>query len=46
MNKVLLIDDDVELTTLLQEYLTEEGYDVATDTDGRAAIAAAAAKSG
>lgn len=42
MNKVLLIDDDVELTTLLQEYLTEEGYDVTTDTDGRAAIAAAA----
>ncbi|WP_420963778.1 response regulator [Brucella sp. IR073] len=42
MNKVLLIDDDVELTTLLQEYLAEEGYDVATDTDGRAAIAAAA----
>lgn len=42
MNKVLLIDDDIELTTLLQEYLTEEGYDVATDTDGRAAIAAAA----
>ncbi|MBB4113228.1 DNA-binding response OmpR family regulator [Rhizobium sp. BK226] len=43
MNKVLLIDDDVELTTLLQEYLAEEGYDVVTDTDGRAAIAAAAA---
>ncbi|AWM24801.1 Copper-sensing two-component system response regulator CpxR [Sinorhizobium fredii CCBAU 25509] len=45
MNKVLLIDDDVELTTLLQEYLAEEGYDVATDTDGRAAIAAAAGNS-
>lgn len=44
MNKVLIIDDDVELTTLLQEYLAEEGYDVATDTDGRAAIAAAAGK--
>ncbi|MBB2717877.1 UNVERIFIED_ORG: two-component system OmpR family response regulator [Rhizobium etli] len=42
MNKVLLIDDDAELTTLLQEYLVEEGYDVVTDTDGRAAIAAAA----
>ncbi|MEF0941342.1 response regulator [Rhizobium sp. BR 362] len=42
MNKVLLIDDDVELTTLLQEYLIEEGYEVITDTDGRAAIAAAA----
>lgn len=45
MNKVLLIDDDVELTNLLQEYLVEEGYDVATDTDGRAAIAAAAGNS-
>ncbi|EJL52615.1 hypothetical protein PMI09_03758, partial [Rhizobium sp. CF122] len=42
MNKVLLIDDDVELTTLLQEYLVEEGYEVVTDTDGRAAIAAGA----
>jgi len=41
MNRVLLIDDDIELTTLLQEYLAEEGYDVATDTDGRAAIVAA-----
>lgn len=42
MSKVLLVDDDAELTTLLQEYLTEEGYDVVTDTDGRAAITAAA----
>lgn len=42
MSKVLLIDDDVELTTLLQEYLANEGYDVTTDTDGRVAIAAAA----
>lgn len=41
MTKVLLIDDDVELTTLLQEYLAEEGFDVTTDTDGRSAIAAA-----
>ncbi|RVD51025.1 DNA-binding response regulator, partial [Mesorhizobium sp. M8A.F.Ca.ET.023.02.2.1] len=39
MNKVLLIDDDVELTTLLQEYLVEEGYDVVTGTDGGTAIA-------
>lgn len=42
MTRVLLIDDDVELTMLLQEYLTEEGFDVATNTDGRAGIAAAA----
>lgn len=45
MNKVLLIDDDIELTTLLQEYLVEEGYDVETNADGRAAIAAAAGSS-
>ncbi|MGO8279519.1 response regulator, partial [Rhizobium ruizarguesonis] len=42
MNKVLLIDDDAELTTLLQKYLVEEGYGFVTETDGRAAIAAAA----
>lgn len=41
MNRVLLIDDDVELTELLQEYLVEEGFDVAAHTDGQAAIAAA-----
>ncbi|TIX94290.1 MAG: response regulator transcription factor [Mesorhizobium sp.] len=38
MAKVLLIDDDVELTTLLKEYLSEEGFEVATAQDGRAAI--------
>ncbi|MGK9052607.1 response regulator [Neorhizobium sp. CSC1952] len=42
MNKILLIDDDTELTALLQEYLVEEGYDVARGTDGGTAIAAAA----
>ncbi|RZS74122.1 two-component system OmpR family response regulator/two-component system response regulator CpxR [Phyllobacterium myrsinacearum] len=45
MNKVLLIDDDVELTALLQEYLVEEGYDVVTGTDAGTAIAAAARNS-
>lgn len=44
MAKVFLIDDDIELTALLQVYLAEEGFDVAADTDGRAAIAAAAGK--
>ncbi|MBH0238381.1 response regulator transcription factor [Methylobrevis albus] len=38
MEKVLLIDDDIELTTLLKEYLVEEGFDVATADDGRTAI--------
>jgi DNA-binding response OmpR family regulator len=42
MSKVLLIDDDTELTTLLQEYLSEEGFDVAAASDGRAAITAVA----
>ncbi|RFB75526.1 response regulator transcription factor [Methylovirgula sp. 4M-Z18] len=38
MEKVLLVDDDVELTTLLKEYLVEEGFDVSTAHDGRTAI--------
>lgn len=38
MEKVLLVDDDVELTTLLKEYLVEEGFEVSTAADGRAAI--------
>ncbi|MCY3877329.1 MAG: response regulator [Rhodobacteraceae bacterium] len=45
MTKVLLADDDDELTALLQEYLSEEGFDVAIASDGRAAIAAAEQKS-
>lgn len=42
MTKVLLIDDDIELTGLLGEYLEEEGFEVETAQDGRFAIAAAA----
>ncbi|MBF2714150.1 response regulator [Agrobacterium vitis] len=42
MAKALLIDDDADLTTLLKEYLSEEGFDVATAQDGRAAIVQAA----
>ncbi|WEX91425.1 response regulator transcription factor (plasmid) [Sinorhizobium garamanticum] len=38
MEKVLLIDDDEELTMLLTEYLVEEGFDVSAAHDGRAAI--------
>jgi two-component system OmpR family response regulator/two-component system response regulator CpxR len=45
MTKVLIIDDDVELAALLEVYLADEGYDVRTDTDGRAAVAAAAGNS-
>lgn len=43
MERVLLVDDDVELTTLLREYLAEDGFAVDTADDGRAAIDAAAA---
>ncbi len=41
MPKVLLIDDDIELTNLLCEYLTEEGFSVTTTNDGRTGVAAA-----
>lgn len=42
MERVLLVDDDIELTTLLKEYLIEESFAVETAQDGRAAIDAAA----
>ena len=38
MAKVLLIDDDVELTSLLSEYLNEEGFDARAVHDGRTGI--------
>ncbi|WP_028102538.1 response regulator transcription factor [Pseudoduganella violaceinigra] len=41
MNKVLLIDDDVELVGMFQEYLAQEGFDVATAHDGETGAAAA-----
>lgn len=41
MPKVLLIDDDIELTNLLCEYLTEEGFAVDTTDDGRTGVVAA-----
>jgi DNA-binding response OmpR family regulator len=40
MPSVLLIDDDVELATLLAEYLREEGFDVCHLADGRRALGA------
>lgn len=45
MEKVLLIDDDVELTSLLKEYLVEEGFEVLTTDDGRTAIEIATSNS-
>lgn len=41
MDRVLLADDDVELTDLLGEYLSDEGYAVTTTSDGREAVEAA-----
>ncbi|WP_444921534.1 response regulator [Microbulbifer sp. CnH-101-G] len=34
MSRILLIDDDTELTDLLSEYLTGEGFDVTAANDG------------
>jgi two-component system OmpR family response regulator len=36
MNKVLLIDDDIELVGMFQEYLEQEGFGVGTANDGEA----------
>ncbi len=38
MNKLLLIDDDKELSQLLSEYLTTEGFDVVAAYDGETGI--------
>lgn len=37
MPKLLLADDDIELCQLLQEYLTQEGFDIALAHDGATA---------
>lgn len=34
MNKILLIDDDIELTSMLKEFLDSEGFDVSIANDG------------
>jgi two-component system, OmpR family, response regulator len=41
MSKVLLIDDDVELVAMFQEYLEQEGFEVKTANDGVAGTACA-----
>jgi two-component system OmpR family response regulator/two-component system response regulator CpxR len=45
MTTVLLIDDDIELTTLLAEYLSDEGFTARAVDDGKIGIAVAAAGS-
>ncbi|MFT5837889.1 MAG: two-component system response regulator CpxR [Flavobacteriales bacterium] len=39
--KLLLIDDDLELTKLLKEYLTPQGYDLEVACDGEAGLSLA-----
>ena len=41
MSKVLLIDDDIELVAMFQEYLEQEGFEVKTAHDGVAGTACA-----
>lgn len=41
MDRVLAVDDDVELCELVAEYLEPEGFDVATADDGPEAVARA-----
>ena len=37
-NRILVVDDEVVIRTLLDEILTEEGYGVTTAADGQAAV--------
>ena len=41
MTKILLVDDDVELVSMLSQYLTREGFDVASAHDGMAGVGSA-----
>lgn len=43
MTKVLLVDDDVDLTVMLAQYLVREGFDVGTANDSEAGVAEAVA---
>ncbi len=43
MTKILLVDDDVELVSMLSQYLTREGFDVAAAHDGLAGVGSATA---
>ena len=41
MNKILLVDDDTELSNMLTEYLGQEGFDIRSAHDGATALAMA-----
>jgi DNA-binding response OmpR family regulator len=38
MKKILVVDDKKEIRTLLKQYLSQEGFDIATAQDGREAL--------
>jgi two-component system OmpR family response regulator len=38
MNKLLLVDDDIELSTMLKDYLEREGFNVTAVHDGESAV--------
>ena len=40
MTKILVVDDDAEITKLLENYLTGEGYDVVVASSGASALSA------
>jgi len=39
MRKILVVDDEIIIRDLLEDFLSRKGYDVYTASDGRAAIA-------
>ena len=41
MSKVLLVDDDVELSSMLREYIEQEGFEADAVNDGESGVAAA-----
>ena len=45
MTKILVVDDDQEITRMLEKYLSNEGYQVAVASNGAGALAAASATS-
>lgn len=44
MDKILLVDDDVDLTSMLNQYLTREGFEVTAVHDGEAGVAEATSR--
>ena len=43
MTRILVVDDDPEITKLLEKYLSNEGYDVSIASNGSGALSAASA---